>query len=185
MSGTIVARWQDWSGNGIEHLVLREGPDAVVAEAAVVGTAEESHFAAQYRILCDCAWRVTRVEVGLVGDERRTELARDGAGHWRDGTGEALPHLEGAIDVDLSVTPFTNTLPIRRLALRAGQSTEIRTAYLRLPELTVTTDPQRYTCLEPGRRYRYESLDSDFTREIEVDAHGLVVTYPGLFRRLL
>jgi hypothetical protein len=49
----------------------------------------------------------------------------------------------------------------------------------------MTTDPQRYTCLEPLKRYRYESIDSDFTRDIEVDRSGLVVTYPGLFRRLM
>jgi hypothetical protein len=54
-----------------------------------------------------------------------------------------------------------------------------------LPGLAVATDRQRYTCLEPNRRYRYESLDSDFTRDIEVDEDGLVVTYPGLFRRVL
>ena len=53
------------------------------------------------------------------------------------------------------------------------------------PALTLTTDPQRYTCLEPLKRYRYESIDSDFMREIEVDRRGIVVTYPGLFRRLL
>jgi hypothetical protein len=47
------------------------------------------------------------------------------------------------------------------------------------------SDRQRYTCLEPLRAYRYESLDSDFVREIQVDQNGLVVTYPGLFRRLL
>jgi hypothetical protein len=28
-------------------------------------------------------------------------------------------------------------------------------------------------------------VDSDFTRDIEVDAHSLVVTYPGLFRGVL
>ncbi|MGZ6241806.1 MAG: putative glycolipid-binding domain-containing protein [Candidatus Binataceae bacterium] len=28
-------------------------------------------------------------------------------------------------------------------------------------------------------------MDSDFTRDIEVDGHGLVVTYPGLFRRVM
>jgi len=56
--------------------------------------------------------------------------------------------------------------------------------YIRLPEFTITTDPQRYICLEPRRRYRYESMDSDFVREIKVDEHGLVVTYPGLFRQL-
>jgi hypothetical protein len=50
--------------------------------------------------------------------------------------------------------------------------------------LSVTTDPQRYTRLETGKRYRYESLDSDFVREIDIDDDGLVVTYPGLFRRI-
>ena len=95
-----------------------------------------------------------------------------------------MPGLDGAIDVDISATPFTNTLPIRRLQLAPGDSAEIRTAYIHLPDLEIVRDPQRYTCLEPLRRYRYESLDSDFVREIEVDADGLVVTYPGLFKRL-
>jgi hypothetical protein len=87
--------------------------------------------------------------------------------------------------VDLSITPFTNTLPIRRLSLPTGQTAEILAVYIQLPSLAITTDRQRYTCLEAGKRYRYESVDSDFTRDVEVDEHGLVVTYPGLFRRVL
>jgi hypothetical protein len=182
---TIVARWQDWAGSGIQHVVLREGPQEIIAEAAVIVAEDGNRFAARFRILCDGAWRVRRVAAGVIGDDRRIDLASDGAGHWRDDTGAALSHLDGAIDVDLPVTPFTNTLPIRRLDLRAGQSADIRVAYIILPDFTVTIDPQRYVCLEPRRRYRYESLDSDFVREIEVDEHGLVVAYPGLFRRLL
>lgn len=53
-----------------------------------------------------------------------------------------------------------------------------------LPDLTVTIDPQRYACLKRGQRYRYESLDSEFVREIDIDVEGLVVTYPGLFKRV-
>ena len=34
---------------------------------------------------------------------------------------QRIADLEGAIDVDLPITPFTNTLPIRRLDLRAGR----------------------------------------------------------------
>jgi hypothetical protein len=184
MSGTVAARWQDWSGDAIQHLVLRESPDEVAAEAVVLDHAEGFPFAARFLIRCDGAWRVRQVQAGLIGDDRRIELSSDGAGHWWDGAGGPLPHLEGAIDVDLPLTPFTNTLPIRRLELPAGQSAELRVVYVCLPEFTVTTDPQRYTCLEPRRRYRYESMDSDFVREIEVDEHGLVLTYPGLFRRL-
>jgi hypothetical protein len=185
MSNTIVARWQDWDAKGIEHLVLREGTREIVVESVVVGSANDSVFAIRYRVRCDKSWRVRSAEVAMVDDNHKIEIAGDGKGNWSDPSGKALPKLAGAIDIDLSASPFTNTLPIRRLKLRAGQSAEIVTVYILVPALTMTTDPQRYTCLEPLKRYRYESIDSDFTRDIEVDRRGLVVTYPGLFRRLL
>jgi hypothetical protein len=185
MSGRIVARWQDWSGKSIEHLVVREDPDGIVADAAILATIDDDAFAARYRILCDRSWTVRKVEIGQIGHDRTVELWNDGAGNWADAPGTPLAQLKGAIDIDISITPFTNTLPIRRLRLQTGQSEEILAVYVQLPGLTVTTDRQRYTYLEPGRIYRYESIDSEFTRDIEVDDQGLVVTYPGLFRRVL
>jgi hypothetical protein len=50
--------------------------------------------------------------------------------------------------------------------------------------MTIVFPVSTYTCLEAGRRYRYESVDSNFTRAIEGDAHGLVVIY-RLLRRVL
>jgi hypothetical protein len=164
---------------------LTEDENRIVADAAIIGTSDGAAFAARYRILCDASWCVKSVEIAEIGSDRTTRLASDGAGSWTEGRAAALPQLGGAIDIDISITPFTNTLPIRRLNLRAGEAKEVLVVYIRVPGLTITTDRQRYTCLEAGRRYRYESVDSDFTREIEVDSNGLVVTYPGLFRRLL
>jgi hypothetical protein len=183
MSAT-VARWQTWDARGIEHLVLREGRDEIVAESVVVASADRSKFAIQYRVRCDKSWRVRTAEIALVGSDRRIEIAGDGKGNWTNASGKPMPKLAGAIDIDLSVTPFTNTLPIRRLRLQARQSAEIVTVYILAPALTLTTDPQRYTRLGE-RRYRYQSLDSGFARDIQVDRRGLVVTYPGLFRRLM
>jgi hypothetical protein len=184
MTRTIVARWRDWPGTGLQHLVLAGRDDGIVAEASVIGSEDGMPFAARFRIECDKAWRVRRMAADVLGDERRVELTSDGAGNWQDAKGNPLPDLAGAIDVDLPVTPFTNTLPIRRLGLRAGQSADLRVVYVLLPECRVTIDPQRYVCIEPLRRYRYESLDSDFVREIEVDGDGLVIDYPDLFRRV-
>jgi uncharacterized protein len=183
MDGTRIRRWKEWSGPGIQHLVLRELPEKTIAEAAVFAT-EDAVFAAHYRIECDARWRVRRAEAAVIGDDRRVVLESDGQGRWRDAAGRPLPDLDGAIDVDLPITPFTNTLPIRRLGLTTGQSADLKVVYILLPQFEITTDPQRYLCLETGRRYRYESLDSDFVREIEVDADGLVIDYPGLFKRL-
>ena len=185
MSAPTVARWRDWAGTGIEHLVLTTDAEGVVAESALLGSTDiGAVFALRYRIRCDPDWRVRELGISLVGDARHFELVGDGAGTWRNDAGVPLPELAGAIDVDLPVTPFTNSLPIRRLGLDVGASADIVVAYVGFPDLAVTIDPQRYTRIGQYR-YRFESLDSDFERDIDVDEHGLVVTYPGLFRREL
>ena len=177
-----VARWADWSGRGLQHVVVTERADAIVAEAVCI-VAEEAVFAARYRIQCDTAWRCRELDVEVIGAARRLRLRGDGHGHWTDGDGARLAALDGAIDVDLPITPFTNTLPIRRLGLAAGGSAELAVVYVRAPELSVEVDRQRYTCIEPLRRYRYEAVDGTFSAELEVDSRGLVLAYPGLFRR--
>jgi hypothetical protein len=184
MSRSTIARWHDWSGADLQHIVLSERAKDITVDAALIATVDGERFAMTLKIVCDPSWRVREVDAAVIGDDRRLCLTSDGEGHWRDAAGKALPLVDGAIDIDLPVTPFTNTLPIRRLNLAKGQSADIRTVYITPPNFEIVSDPQRYTCLEPLRRYRYESLDSDFTAEIEVDDHGLVVTYPGLFRRI-
>jgi len=181
----IVARWRDWLGEGLEHLVLREVDGFIRVDSFVIGRADGERFAAHYDIWCDDEWRTRGLTVRLIGEGGRLEASSDGAGDWQDGAGQSIPSLNSAIDVDISATPFTNTLPIRRLGLEAEQSEEIQVAYVDVPSLTLTAERQRYTCLEPMRRYRFESLDGNFVREIEVDEHGLVVLYPGLFKRVL
>ncbi len=51
-----MARWREWSGDGIQHLVLREGETGIVAEAVVLATRGGDDFAARFRIVCDGAW---------------------------------------------------------------------------------------------------------------------------------
>jgi hypothetical protein len=155
----------------------------VVIESVVIGGDDDPRFAARYRIACDARWHVRRAEIAVAGDARIVRLESDGAGTWTD-AGMPLPGFAEAIDIDITATPLTNTLPIRRLRLREGDAAEIVVVYVAVPELTITAAPQRYTCLREARRYRFESLDTEFVREIDVDEDGLVVSYPGLFHRL-
>jgi uncharacterized protein len=113
-------------------------------------------------------------------------LLADGEGRWKRGGGESMPELDGCIDVDILATPFTNILPICRLGLEPGESEELTVTYVRVPELLVGPEKQRYGYLEAqadGGLYRFEALPSGFTAELPVDADGLVIDYPGLFRR--
>ncbi|HEX2362546.1 MAG TPA: putative glycolipid-binding domain-containing protein [Jiangellaceae bacterium] len=183
MATTTIARWRDWAGTGIEHLVLTEDADDIIAESALLGTTDAGAvYAVRYRLRCDASWHVRELGISLVGDARRFEVVGDGAGAWRTDAGVDMPELAGALDVDLAVTPFTNTLPIRRLALAVGATADVVVAYVGFPDLAVTRESQRYRRLGQ-RRYRFEALGGNFVRDLDVDQNGLVVTYPGLFRR--
>ncbi|PYX20414.1 MAG: hypothetical protein DMG82_22420 [Acidobacteria bacterium] len=85
-------------------------------------------------------------------------------------------------DVDLALTPATNTLPIRRLNLQVGRSESVIAAWVKFPELTVQPLSQHYTRLGKDT-YRYES-NTGFSAEIVVDDLGLVTTYPGGWDRI-
>ncbi|HEV8365523.1 MAG TPA: putative glycolipid-binding domain-containing protein, partial [Gemmatimonadaceae bacterium] len=78
-------------------------------------------------------------------------------------------------------TPATNTLPIRRLALTVGESTDVSAAWLRFPAMTLERLEQRYTRIGDST-YRYESAGGQFMRELTVTPDGLVHEYQGLWR---
>ena len=179
--------WVPWEGPGLEHLRLLTSDSGVVADGLVIGLEGGRPFRIGYEIRCDGQWRVRKVRAAAPASGRPVlELLTDGEGRWKRGGGQSVPELDGCIDVDISATPFTNTLPIRRLGLRPGESEELSVAYVRVPELLLGSERQRYGCLEAraeGGLYRFEALPSGFTAELPVDADGLVIDYPGLFRR--
>ena len=181
-----VFRWQSDDGIGLEHLSLQQRDDVIVAEGVVIGVDPDNGdaglFGFTYRICCDARWRVRAVEVHTAGGASRV-LTTDGGGSWRDGDGLAIPELAGCLDVDISATPFTNTLPIRRLGDQLRQRTGLNVVYIPVPTLELAAAEQAYTRLAE-RRYLYEGPVGLFQAELEVDPEGLVVHYPAMFRRL-
>ena len=181
--------WSAWDAPGLGHLHLAMHKDGVIADGIVIGVAEGPPFRVAYEVRCDSSWRVRAIRVGNPGSEvPGVDLLSDGQGNWTRPDGRAVPELRGCIDVDISVTPFTNTLPIRRLGLAPTESVELSVAYFEGTELQAWPEPQQYTCLEKSDRgglYRFLSLDGGFTADLPVDADGLVLDYPGLFKRVL
>src|SRR5512139_1236352 len=89
----------------------------------------------EYDVAVDAVWRTRSAKVsGYVGkkavDVRITSARASG---WRL-NGVFKMSVKGCIDVDLGFTPATNLIPIRRLALKAGQRADAPAAYLRFPE---------------------------------------------------
>jgi hypothetical protein len=188
---TTDVLWAAWEGRGFEHLALRQEPGAVRADSLIIAVDDDGHpFRARYVVECDGGWRVGRARIEVLGERARVmEIRADGRGRWTDAaTGSPLP-LDGCVDIDIYPSPFTNTLPVRRLAdPGVGRPVAIDVAWVLLPALTIQAKPQEYTLLERGdrgSRWRFRSLDSDFTAELDVDPDGLVLDYPGIARRVL
>src|SRR5678816_817684 len=175
-----VVYWRPLQYLGLEQLHLVEDALGILADGLVVGDAEATPFRLAYQLRMDRAWRIQDCMLRLVQTDGEPEqilrLSTDGQGHWTDDAGVVCSSLNGCLDLDISCTPFTNTLPIRRLALSPGESADLSFRPLR----------QRYTCLArtaSGWRYRYDALDGQAAYDLLVDEHGLVMDYPGIWQR--
>lgn len=172
--------WSALAWPATEHLVLRADGDGVRADGAIVALDGRPTRLA-YTIEAGPDWTVRRLTVAPYG-EPALDLTRRGDGRWFDGAGTERPDLAGCVDVDIALTPFTNTLPIRRLGLAVGASAGVRVVYVQVDQgLTANAADQRYERLGQDI-YRYSS--GAFTADLTVDDDGLVTDYPDLWRRL-
>ncbi len=168
--------WQAGDG-GSEICVLERAGRGSRLRGTVLTHEAKKPIELRYAVTVDAAWATTDVEVAVsfAGGEPH-ELVELGA-LWSGK--ERPPEFEDCVDVDLSFTPSTNTLPIRRLRLEVGEEAEIAVAWLVWPELRVRRVLQRYARLAEDR-YRY--TQADFQAELHVDEQGLVLEYEGLWK---
>jgi hypothetical protein len=134
-----------------------------------------------YQVVCDSTWRTMRARVGgwLGGEELAVDVSVDGAGRWwRNGV--ECREVAGCVDIDLSFSPSTNLLPIRRLALEVGEDAPVRAAWVRLPDLRVEPLEQWYRRIGDGK-YGYESAGGRFRADLDVNDAGFVTRYPDLW----
>lgn len=186
--------WADLGdGPGIEHLKLTRDEDGYLADGMYVGRNNDTTpYRLHYVIRIDLAWQMQSAKLNLMdGPDGSTELSLsvDENCDWWNGAGESLSALAGCHEIDIYATPFTNSLPIRRLGLAAGESAEISVSYIDAPNLEPRPVRQRYHCIRPcdpdNGLYRYEALfRAGSSVEIEVDSDGLVIDYPGAFNRV-
>ncbi|MFS0713385.1 putative glycolipid-binding domain-containing protein [Microbacterium sp. 2P01SA-2] len=168
-----------WTGIGsaetIERCTTEYSDEGIRMVGEVDGGDEGCRYA--IRLGVDGGFRHATVAAG-----ERSIAIENIEGTWTV-DGEPRPDLAGATDLDITATPATNALPIRRLRLAVGSRDDIEVAWVQVPSLEVRLSRQRYTRVGP-RAYCFESRDHDFRRTLTVDEDGFVLSYPGLFERV-
>jgi hypothetical protein len=173
--------WRPVDAVGAQHCALRRLAKGFRLEGHVVDSVDGIPLHVHYIVDCDSVWRTRVVSVsqsyGAVGSTLRFDVVNK---RWWTAEGVEVAALHWLVDVDLGVTPATNTLPIQRLALAVGQKADVTAAWVRFPSLTVEPLQQTYERLAPNI-YRYSSNGGRFSALLEVDDLGLVVHYERLW----
>jgi uncharacterized protein len=167
-------RWTGLDLKTIEHAhVVAKNRDTRI-RGAIIGP----DFGLFYRIKLDENGHTRTLKIERA-DGAVLELFADGAGSWSDDRAEPIPALRGSIDVDIWPTPMTNSLPIWRTEW-TDQPQRFAMAWIDATTLEFKRSEQIYTKLD-DTHFRFQS--ADFEAVLNVDANGLVVDYPGLFKR--
>ncbi|MGB8060838.1 MAG: putative glycolipid-binding domain-containing protein [Candidatus Sulfotelmatobacter sp.] len=176
--------WKSLLIEGTDYCGLWHTAEGWMLKGTVVGVLKDQRpMLANYEIHCDENWLTHRVQAArtIGSDIKNLSLSVESRGVWRS-SGQELRAVQGCDDVDLAVTPATNTLAIRRLNLQVESSESIIAAWVKFPELTVQPLSERYTRLAQNT-YRYTS-NTGFSAEIVVDDLGLVTSYPSGWERI-
>ena len=177
----FTARWARWDGDGTETVSLRWENEAWTVNGEV------GRERVQYVVRVSPMWHVRQFLLFRDLDEPDLWLATDGHARWGEVNGAHRPELDGCHDVHLDVTPFTATLPIRRLPVHEGDATELSVVAIDVETLAVVPRTHRYERLG-DRRWRFTDVGRGgdpgaAAVEFDVDEYGLALDVPGRFRR--
>ncbi|MBL0912112.1 MAG: putative glycolipid-binding domain-containing protein [Bacteroidia bacterium] len=175
-----------WTGRAyysLEHCQLYGTAGGMRVESVIAGIYEGNIYRVDYRLHTNPQWETQYLELqSRYGDRWENIVLKSDTRDSRTLNGQPAPQFDGCLDVDIPLTPFTNTLPIRRLDLREGEEQLISIIYLDLIAGEIRPVQQKYRRISEYV-YHYENVPNDFEADIQVNAEGLVVDYPGLFVR--
>jgi len=174
--------WHGLSDDTSEVLELYYSENNIEVNSVISGNAEGIFVLVHYKLLLNSEWETVSVEIKAdLGREETLYLLKKENGIWFK-NGKVATELSKCVDIDISLTPFTNSLPVNRLKLKIGEENLIEVVYFDILNREVNPVQQRYKKLD-DTSYRFQTVPSDFEAIITFDNKGLVTNYPGLFRR--
>jgi hypothetical protein len=194
MKKTIIWQNKDGSNCSIEYFNLLSEQDAHILRGTVILVLEQVPILVSYEIICDRYWKTRSVRISQQASQDETryiDLRVDQDQIWRKQGGESssysstvIDFASGLYDVDLQISPATNSLAINRCGLTYGESQEIHVLWIDFPTLTLERQEQRYSHIN-DELYRFEIPSTGFEARLHVDELGLVINYDRLWYRLI
>lgn len=145
------------------------------------GSIRSEVFEINYTLELSPDWQVQHVVVRDVRNDGNDLDLQYENGQWFDVDGWHLATFDGVEYVDISITPATNTAPLKRLQFLSDEPQKIDVLYIDLPSFGLRRMEQYYSKIG-SHTYRYQDGEHrDSHADLVVDEQGMVVVYPNLF----
>lgn len=186
-----VLTWRSQDATRIESARVNVTGNRIRAHGRIVAAATAQHpaFSASYDLVTDDTGATKRLslDISLAERDRQLSISRDEENMWlvTNHQGESRGAYEGALDVDMVLSPFFNALPIRRTGLhQRAEEVALPVVYVYLPDLTVEAATIRYHSPGPGAGDGIKLHSPVAETTVVVDDDGFIVDYPGLAERI-
>ncbi|WP_139785438.1 putative glycolipid-binding domain-containing protein [Chryseobacterium phocaeense] len=176
--------WKGLLYKSWENCRIEKKNDAFYVESTIIGNYMNRVYNVNYILKIDKNWCIQEFEIKTeIDGQGNVVVGTKSEGQWSI-NGMLRAEFNEFLYIDISVTPFTNTLPINNLLLNIGQSAYIDVVYINILENEIKPAKQLYSRKKKDE-YLYDNLDTEFSSSITVDQKGIVKSYPGLFELVL
>ncbi|WP_160136523.1 putative glycolipid-binding domain-containing protein [Chryseobacterium sp. c4a] len=175
--------WQGIAFQSLEYFKLKENDKDLQVTSKIIGCYEDKIYAVDYQLTIDSEWNIQEFMIESEINTVKNRLTGKKYQHEWKINNMINADFDGFNFIDISLTPFTNTLPINNLKLAENDTQEIKVIYIDVLNNLVKPVTQQYTRIAT-HTYHYDNLQTDFKSDIVVDENGLVVNYPKLFDKI-
>ncbi|MET8654812.1 MULTISPECIES: putative glycolipid-binding domain-containing protein [Nocardia] len=182
-----ILTWRSHNATRMESVRVTMNGNRIRAAGRMIGgdCADHPAFSASYDLVTDENGATKRLSLRTTtaAGERHASIARDEESYWLVDAGgsHVRSTFAGALDVDVVLSPFFNTLPIRRFGLQhRADDVQVPVVYVRLPDLLVQEASLTYSSGVDG----ISVLSPVSSATVTVDAEGFLLDYPGLAERI-
>ncbi|MDR3026411.1 putative glycolipid-binding domain-containing protein [Chryseobacterium sp.] len=175
-----------WKGifyQSLEYFNIHSDDKGYTVQSRIIGCYKDKIYAVDYRMFIDKNWIIQNFQIESEVNKVKTTLEGKKLQDQWEINNVINPEFNNFKFIDISLTPFTNTLPINNLNLSENKSQKIDVIYIDVLKQHIKPVQQKYTRRAPYQ-YLYENIENDFKAEISIDESGLVISYPELFEKI-
>lgn len=175
--------WDHLESAGAEYVKFQRFTSHMEVNGTVLLVDKDQPHHVTYDLKLGMDWKTKKVKIYQVGNADPFVVQAEKEDKWYV-NGIYDENLDGATNIDMTISPLSNMLPINRVSWNTGERRTFKMVYIDVLKQEVKPLLQVYTYLGDTNEHRiFQYRCRDFETAIVVDHDGWVVEYPGAFLR--